>query len=687
MAEIFIPIDEAAELEGIKYHALFQRISRNPDQYTIRTEPSTNGGKDRILVLLTCLSTKAIRAYQAKQEVDIRKAIDEAETKDIDEAWYVGIDYNWYIHNYKEKFFQMVELGKRIEDYLQYQGVDKTEYTEEYAMLLGMSGRNFRRKVDKYLEGLRWAMDMQEQDGKNYDFYKILALCPPPRKTGHVSLTEEMKATIENVWFDKMFAANHRKQTKLYAIFSSKGQEKGWPLIPSYQTVNRYINELNEKYSNERFLADQGEREFKRSKMMKRKRNTGVLQVMELVQGDAHTFDCWIRITRPNGTKTAIKPYLVGMIDTRSRCLVGWAICEVPNSQVIKKTLMHMMYPKKSNPIEGVPRVLLIDNGKDFTSFALTGRPRTERFSIDAETKGFYKSVGIEDDMRSLPYQAWTKGQIERFFETLCDDFTSGFDSYTGTLTGSKTIGKIKKDIKSMLEEDQLLSIDEFAAEFDKWLNETYHQRKHRGLKEQKEPSPRPMDVFLGGDRYYKPAPPMEYTQMLLMKCEERLVTTVGFSLFNRNFQHQELAMYIDKRINVRYNPDNLDKVYVYSQDGFKICEVESFQGLHPIAEQGNEVLTSHLRDQKRQLRITKSNMKYLQTPFEERLETSNGKKVIVPELSDEVPQVTSLPDDKQYKEELKKRKNSKGNKSEYLNKQGTKALAALALLEKAEGI
>ncbi len=684
MAEIFISLEEAAKLEGIKYNTLIQRISRNTKNYVTKTEPSANGGKDRLLILLDCLSTKAIRSYQAIMEAEIRKDIDETESKDPDEAWYVGVDYNWYIHNYKQKFYQMVDLARRIEEFLEYKGEDKTEYTEQFAMLLGMSGRNFRRKVDKYLEGLRWAAEMQEQDGKNYEFYKILALCPQPRKGGHVSLTEEMKTTIENIWFDKMFAMNHRTQSDLYNIFQKKGIEKGWPLIPSYPTVNRYINELNDKYSNERFLVAQGEREFKRSKMMKRKRNTGILKVMELVQGDAHTFDCWVWIARPNGTVTAIKPYLVGLIDTRSRCLVGWAICELPDSQVIKKALVHMMYRKKNNPIEGVPRVLLIDNGKDFTSIALTGRPRTERFDIDAETKGFYKSVGIESDKRSLPYQAWTKAQIERFFNTLCEDFTKTFDSYTGTLTGSKTIGKVKKDLKGMLAEDQLLSIEEFAAEFDKWLNETYHHHKHRGLEEQHEPSPRPIDVYQQGERYMKPAPPMEYTQMLLMKSEERLVTTVGFSLFNRNFQHEDLAMYIDKRVIVRYNPENLDKVYVYNQEGIKICEVESFEGLHPLAEQGDETLANHLKEQNRQKRVTKNKLKNLQTPYEERIEASTGRKVILPVLSDEIQQVTSLRNDRQYRDDLKQRKEEKGKNCEFLKKQGAKAWA---LLEKVEGI
>jgi len=687
MADIYVTLEEAANFEGIKSNTLIQRMSRNPECYITKNEPANTGGKDRVMLALSCLSTKAMRAYQNRQSEEIKQLISEAESSDGDESWYVGVDYTWYLHNYKDTFFKNVELARIIEEYLGYKGGFSKDFSEEYGAKARMSGRNFRRKVDKYLEGKRWAMEMQEMDGKNYEFYKILALCTPPKKLGQISLNDEMKAVIENIWFDPMFAANRRSQTALYRKLQDIGEKKGWILIPSYQTVNRYINELNDKFGSERYLAANGVREWKRSKMIKRKRNIALLKVMELVQGDAHTFDCWVKIVRPNGSVTAIKPYLVGLIDIRSRCLGGWAICEVPNKQIIKKCMLHMIYPKKNNHIEGVPRVLLIDNGKDWTAHTLTGRPRKERISIDAAIKGFYKSVGIEEDMRALPYQAWTKAQIERLFGTICEDFTKEFDSYTGTLTGSKTAGKVKKDIKGMLERDELISIEDFAALFDKWLNEEYHNRKHKGLKNQGEDNPRPIEVYMNAERYYKPAPPMEYAQMLLMECEERLVTSVGFNMFNRNYQHADLAPYVEKKVNVRFDPDNTDRVSVYSLDGIKVCDVDAFDGLNPLAERNDDELIEHIKDQKRQYRKAKTNLKQLNTPYEQRVETLGGRKLVLPQLSEDIQKVTAIPNDRQYKEEIKQRKNDKEKLSGYLNKQGAKALAILESLERVEGI
>ncbi|MDP4092572.1 MAG: transposase [Bacillota bacterium] len=685
MPETFITIEQAAELEGISYNTFIVRKNRNPELYKTKTEQSEAGGKERILVDLASLSKKAMRTYQMKQEIQVNLIKEfESSDGDDDEAWYVGVELSKYMAKHNEQFYKNVEFANRIKEYLDYRGFDKTQYTEQFAERLGMSGRNFRRKVDKYLEGCAWAIEMNEHSGKNYDFYKILALCPRPREKKYIALTDEMKVLIENIWFNPSFAANHRKQTQLYIVFCKIAETKGWVLLPSYPTVNRYINEISGKYAGERFLADQGMRELKRKMMIKRRRNTGMLKVMELVQGDAHTFDCWVKVIRPNGHITAIKPYLAALIDTRSRCLVGWAVCEVPCSDVIKQMLMHMMYPKKNNPIEGVPRIILIDNGKDWTAQTLTGRNRKERVSLDGEIKGFFKSIGIEDDMRSLPYQAWTKAQIERFFGTLCYNFTNEFDSYTGTLTGSKTIGKIKKDIKGMLERNELLSIEEFATLFDNWLNVVYHNRVHSGLKEQKEKDPRPLSVFQDADRYFKAAPPMEYTRVLLMKAEERMVYATGIKMDNGYYHNEALGRYIGKKVDIRFSQDNPSILHVYDKDdGSKLCEAYLEKGLNPLAAQNDPELAEHMQVQHRQLRGIRENLLYLQTSYENRQlprkASKADRKVILPELKEEAPKIVSMVDDKQYKEEVKKRK-GKGSAdcNEFFDRQFEKAMAKL---------
>ena len=86
----------------------------------------------------------------------------------------------------------------------------------------------------------------------------------------------------------------------------------------------------------------------------------------------------------------------------------------------------------------------------------MTGRDRNDRSGMDFDdtTKGFYKSIGIKDDHRALPYEPWSKGQIERFFRTVCNRFTKWFKSYTGTLTGSKTSDKDETEVTFTIEDN-----------------------------------------------------------------------------------------------------------------------------------------------------------------------------------------------------------------------------------------
>ena len=97
------------------------------------------------------------------------------------------------------------------------------------------------------------------------------------------------------------------------------------------------------------------------------------------------------------------------------------------NNQTLKESLVKMLY---SHP-GGVPHILHVDNGKDYTAKTMTGQSRKKRnieFEFDAETVGFYQSIGIEEVGRSLPYQPWDK-PIERFFSTVCSKFSKWFES------------------------------------------------------------------------------------------------------------------------------------------------------------------------------------------------------------------------------------------------------------------
>lgn len=504
MPDVFIALEEAAAFESVSYKTLTQRIYRNPQQYKTKSQAREGGGKDQVLISTSSLSAKARKAWRAAQKVEGSEVIIDKRAQEA-VPWYVTADLNQYTEANKKRFYEAVELAARVQDFIDYDGPDRTGYAERYALGLGISPQSLYRYMKNVLEANAWALKLEKEDGKSRDYFRALALCRKPKETGTFpSLTDEQKAIIENIWFDKRFAANLGTIEMLYERFELEAERREWEEYPSIKTVARYIKFLMGQRGAEsaRFLAANGTREWKNKRMMKGKRDATSLQVMEYVVGDEHTFDFWVQWTAPNGKIKAVRPKLVAWLDMRSRAIIGDVACVNANSQTLKESLVKMIY---SNP-GGVPHILHVDNGKDYTAKAMTGQNRKHRkinldFAFDSETVGFYQSIGIQEVGRSLPYQPWDK-PIERFFSTVCSKFSKWFESYTGTLTGSKTYAKRQKDIDQMLERGELLTMEEFFEVWTEWKNTKYHTRKHRGLSDAGEKWVTPIEMFENGPRY-----------------------------------------------------------------------------------------------------------------------------------------------------------------------------------------
>lgn len=691
MTETFISLEEAAEFEGIKYNTLVQRIKRSPGSFKASKEPGENGGKDRVTVALSSLSSKARKAYKAKQKVDGGETAIAQKTQES--PWYLDIDINWYIENHKNEYYEAVELSKRIQEFVTYGEGERTAFAETFAGKLNISKRTLYRYAEGYLEANAWASRLEREEAESFDFFKVLSLCRKPKGSyTFPSLTDEQKALIENIWFDKGFAQNHGTIEMLYMKFEEVAVRKGWEDYTSIKTVARYIKYLMDELNgrNAHYLAANGMREFKNARMLKGKRDTTALQVMEFVQGDEHTFDCWVQYTYPNGKIKAVRPKLVAWLDTRSRCIIGDVLCVNANSQTLKESLVKMLY---SHP-GGVPRYLHIDNGKDYTSKTNTGQNRKERqmqeLEFDSETKGFYRSIGIEEWSRSLPYEPWSKGQLERFFGTVCSMFTKWMASYVGTLTGSKTSGKRRKDIPRMLERGELLTMEEFYEYWAKWKNDVYHKREHSSLRKDREKYITPISLFENEDRYYKASPPREYAAMLLLKADTALVRNQGIIKFGALYTAYELCHYIGETVNIKWDIDDVTKLYVFTQNGKKICDAVSPELLQIAPRVPQATLEKHIKNQKKQVRETKEDLEWYQTPFEYRVQNDGTPTVVggvdLTIKAKKPEKLVQLPNDKEYREEIKagsisKKQKQKDSEDEFFNKKAQSVLERLRAL------
>jgi hypothetical protein len=442
--------------------------------------------------------------------------------------------------------------------------------------------------------------------------------------------------------------------------------------------------------------------------MVKGERNTKDLKVMEVVMGDEHTFDCWVAYTHPNGKVTAVKPHLVAWIDIRSRRILGDVMCKDANSDILKQSLLKLMYQDAGS----VPQYIYIDNGKDYTAENMTGYARNDRQrknpagtadcdagppdgdggkpDFDDSAKGFYRAIGIEDYHRALPYYAWTKGEIERFFGSVCQRFTKWFTSYTGTLTGSRTVAKVDRDIAGMLERGELLSMDEFYAKWSEWLHGIYDVRRCGALRRQGEEYITPKECFEHAEKYFKACPPKRYATLLMMKSERCFVRNVGIKLNGNTYRSDELCTYINSYVDVKYDPHDMATVYVF-RNGKQVCEAYSQELL--VFASGNGVeqkaLKEHLARQKKQLRDTREELRELNVPFTELNDQYVGFDEVTGGISlmegkkTKKGTIVQMPDDRTYQNGFRggSQKEETEEENGYISRMAEEALQKLRVL------
>lgn len=700
--EAYITLDEAARLEGTTYNTMAQRATRG--KLETKSKPRENGGRAITLVKVNSLSKQARNAYREQERLKALAAdsSDIQEEQKTDQPWYVDTDIDWYMEQYKERFYKAMELGNVIRQYLkETAGMygEVTAYAEAYAQEhLGKGYRTLYRLIKSYNEALFWQMKKEKEDGCSYEYFRVLCLCRKPKDVGKFpSMSLEVQQTIKNIWFDKKFAGNNGKKQMLYEQLEVIAELKKWKKMPSYQTVVRYINHIMQKegMKNAHFLVANGTKEYKNKVMCKRRRDTTGLQVMEMIQGDEHTFDCWVTYRAPNGSIIPIRPKLVCWIDTRSRMILGDVMCKDADSQTLKASLLKLIYHDAGS----VPRYLYIDNGKDYTSKEMLGVDRKYRHdqtekekhfavAFDDMSRGFYRSIGIEDVHISMPYEPWTKGQIERFFGTVCSKFTRWVTSYTGTLTGSFTADKVNKNIKEMAKQGKLLSLEEFYEKWTQWKLEKYAKYVHSELRKFGEKYTRPGELFEYGEHYEMAPPPKSQATILMMKSESVRVRNTGIERNGFYYNDQDLMAHIGEKVDIKYDPDDVSVIYVYDKKGRPICSAESYDLLQ-FGRVSDEILKEHRRQQNAQIRRDRKIAEEASIPFEQLNDRQqNADKVIgavslMMEGSKKNSKVTQMPKDRTWRQTGAKmrqemQEHQERQNCEYMNSQAQKALERL---------
>jgi len=242
-------------------------------------------------------------------------------------------------------------------------------------------------------------------------------------------------------FFYALYHGQSRLSAKLcHAATLDEARRRAWAWPASYTATTRWLREQDDRATT--CLMRDGGRAYSHRYMPHLETDWEAIAPGEMMVCDHHQCDFWV-IYRDK----QIRPWLTAVQDMRSRAITGWTLGPAPHSEAIASAF-RMAFRDWA-----IPEHLRIDNGKDFCSQFLTGLTKSELRAMRREFGGRWKEVlrakresAVDSDPRwlglvhelgidliyAIPYAAWSKGTIERWFGRFADQCSKLFATYCG---------------------------------------------------------------------------------------------------------------------------------------------------------------------------------------------------------------------------------------------------------------
>ena len=299
---------------------------------------------------------------------------------------------------------------------------------------------------------------------------------------------------------------------------------EGWT-VPSYSTVRSIVRGVDPAL---RALAQQGDRAY------------------------GETFDLLYRheADRPNAiwqadhTRVDLllvsgqQPWLTVILDDHSRCVAGYSVSlSAPSALHTSLALRQAIWRKPDTgwDIHGIPDLLYVDHGSDFTSRHI------EQVSAALGIQLVYSAVG----------RPRGRGKIERFFRTVNQLLISELPGYaprSHPLTRpSLPLSELEERIRSF------------------FVNE-YNRRRHSQTDQA------PQQRWNQGGFIPKQAESLETLDLLLATVpKHRIVHRDGIRFAGYRYMDTTLAGYVGEAVTIRYDPRDIAEIRVFHNNEF-IC-------------------------------------------------------------------------------------------------------------------
>lgn len=245
-----------------------------------------------------------------------------------------------------------------------------------------------------------------------------------------------------------------------------------------------------------------------------------------------------------------VRPWLTTVLDDHSRVIAGYMVfLGAPSALNTSLSLRQAIWRKADPawPVCGIPDVLHVDHGSDFTSLHL------EQAAADLRIRLIYSTVARPQG----------RGKIERLFRTINTELLP-------ELPGNLRAGKSASPPR--------LSLPALDTAIGAYIVSTYNARQHRGI------GMAPVDAWRG--KGWLPRMPdslAELDALLVLVAKPRTVHRDGIRFEGLRYFDPTLAAYVGEPVTIRYDPRDMGEVRVFHRNAFLCRAVSADHAGHSI--------------------------------------------------------------------------------------------------------
>jgi len=455
------------------------------------------------------------------------------------------------------RLFLCMELEKRLEksccnkgDIIKKFTEDAMElYPEKIADLKGLKGKLCDRTIREWYS---------KYESKNFNPVELA-----PRygiaKRGRRKLSEEARQEIIALYLNE----NKLKVTTINDQLMRKG------IIAENKTgiIRNFVKKDLPQYLQD--FGRLGEKEYKDKYEPFVTRGELEIKPNDIWVSDGHDFEMMCQHPTKKdkkGNPAVVTPKVIAWMDMKTNLLTGFVIAFEETTEAIMSAL------KDGITKWGKPKKVYTDNGKAYRSRQIEGNKRKrDRDPELEETNGIYQTLGIEVT-HANPYNAQAK-PIERRWQNV-KEFSKFFKTYKGGKTSERPekLKEILKDYRNAPTYEDFCEAFERFVEFD---NSLYYENRggHRGAGMNGRSPLQAMNEWLPIEQREMIDP--KQLRLLCMYREYRTIQQNGISIYRQVYSNDVMSMYTGQKIEARYDPKDLSKIYVYKLTGEYMFEAE----------------------------------------------------------------------------------------------------------------